>query len=109
MQIGEDDLVPPDQIIFRGLRLFDVHDHLGPLKNLLGGRHNLPAVADVGRIFEAAANPGILFNQDGVTMMLHDLDPGRRHADPIFCGFDFLQNSNNHRRPPCLGSIRVVP
>ena len=96
MEIGEDDLILADQLVLRRHRLLDVHDHVGPVIDLLRGLDDLGAGRRIGLVVEAAADARTLFHEDRVTMALHDFDAGRRHGYAVFLGLDLLENSYNH-------------
>jgi len=96
MQVGEDDLAFPDQAVFLGKGLLDMHDHVGFLIDFRSGRDDLRPGPGVGVVLEPAAPAGLRLDQDRMPFGLHDLHPGGGHADTVFLGFDFLENSDDH-------------
>ena len=90
VQVGEDNLAFPDQIVLGRQRFLDVHHHVGPFKYFPGGCDNLRTGFIVGRILETAAAAGTFFHQQRVPVGDHDLHSGRRHAHPIFLCLDFF-------------------
>jgi hypothetical protein len=96
VEIGEDDLALPDQRVFDGLRLLDMHDHLSPLVDLLRGFDHLRTCVDVSLVVKSAAEPCVLLHQQLMTMSFHDLYPRGRHRDAILLGLDLLENSYDH-------------
>ena len=63
VQVGEDDLAFPDQIVLGRQRLFDVHDHVGRSEDLLGRVDHLGPGLDVGLVGKAAAGTGVFLHQ----------------------------------------------
>ena len=90
MEIGENDLPFPDQIVFGGQRFFDMHDHVGSLKYFRRCVHDLRTRFGVSGIIKPAADAGPFFHQQGMPIGDHDFDAGRCHAYPIFLCLYFL-------------------
>jgi hypothetical protein len=63
MEIGKKYLACPDQRIFRGLGLLDMHDHAGSAIDLFRSRHNFSTGVPVSTIVESAAHSSFGFHQ----------------------------------------------
>ena len=96
MKIGKKNLIFPDEIVFDGQRLLDVHDHVGTLKNIPGSRNDFGSGVVIGGIVKAASYTGVLFDEQGMTVVIHDLNPGRRHGHTVLFGFDLFQDAYDH-------------
>ena len=79
VQVGKEDLAPAQQRVFRGLRLLDMHDHIGPAIDLLRGVNDLRPVGHVFLVGEGGADAAVFFHQDFVPGLVEDFHSGRRH------------------------------
>jgi hypothetical protein len=98
VQVGEEDLALAQHLPFGGLRLLDLHDHLGGREHLGRRRHDARAGREVGRIVGADADTGTRLDQHLVTLRGVLADRHRRQADTVFLDLDLLRYTHAHGR-----------
>jgi len=96
VEIGENDLPFPDQVVLRRQGFFNVHDHVSRSVDLFGGIDDVGPGPDVGVIGKAASRPGAFLHQHLVPALNHHLHSRRSHAHPILRRLDLLGYSYNH-------------
>ena len=96
VEVGENDLAFPDEIVFQGHGLFHVHDHSSAIVNFLRDVDNFRADFPVCLVFKSTARSGVLFHQNGMPVLDHDLHSRWSHGDAVLLGLDLFQNSYDH-------------
>jgi hypothetical protein len=102
VQVGEDDLALPDQVVLGGQGLLDMHDHVGRIEDRLGRVDQLGPGLDVGLVGKAAAGTGHFLHQHRVAVVDHHLDARRGHAHPVLLRLDLFEYSDFHLFLPCM-------
>ena len=107
VQIGEQHLSRPQPLALGGLRLLDLHDHLGPGEQLLGRGHDLRPRRRVIRVGKARTQTRAALDHHLMTMRQRLACRVRCHSDPEFLRLDFPWTSDLHLilpggiLPPC--------
>ncbi len=96
MQVGVEQLIRLEQVVFAGNRFLDLDDHVGLGKDRFVCINDSGASNFVFRCAETAADPGITFDQNGVPMGKIFGDAARGRTDPILPILDLFGNSDNH-------------
>ena len=96
VEIGEDDLPPPQQPALAGLGLFDLDDHLRPAVDLFGRGGQFGPVADVLVVAQAGAAARARLDQHAVSRAGQFFRPDGQQADAIFVVLDFFGDADEH-------------
>ena len=97
MQIGEENLALAQLDPFAGLRLLDLHDHVGAGKDLGSAVGDDGARLAIGLVGGADACTRVGLDDDTVAGGDILTNGARGEADAIFVNFDFLWHSDAHR------------
>ena len=96
MEVREQRLALADVRILGSDRLLDLHDHVG-LGPYFGGRFNDRAArSNVLLVAEPAADSGIVFNDDAMTVGDERFCAVWRERYTLFVVLDFLGNADEH-------------
>ena len=82
----------------RLLRLFDLHDHVGPAPDFFGASRRWSRRRPGRRVGKAAAEARAFLNEHFMIARDETGDAGGSDRDPILFGFDFLGNADDHRK-----------
>ncbi len=96
MEVGEHNLSPAYQLIFRPDRLFHLHNHLSRFINRLDCRENLCACGTVFVVGESRAVARRSLYIHPVACRHHFTHSRRRHRHTVLIVFDFFGDSDNH-------------
>ena len=97
VEIGEDDLSPPQQPALARLRLLDLDDHVRPAIDFFGRGDQFRPMVDVLVVAQAGAQPRARLDQHAVARTGQFLGPHRQQADAIFVEFDFFGDAGRRR------------
>jgi hypothetical protein len=90
MQIRKIDLALANQLKLKGLGFLNPHNHLGPLKNILGRINDLGPGFLIGSVAESAGLAGIFLDKDPMTVLPHEFNSPRTHTHTIFFSLDLF-------------------
>ncbi len=95
VQVGEQLLAGPEAVVLRGHRLLDLHDQVGRVEHVVGGRHDLRAGGGVLVVGEPGPDTGAGLHDDlvAVVQQLHDTVRGERH--PLLVVLDLARYSDD--------------
>jgi len=103
VQVGEKYLALFEQVVFGGLGLFNLDDHVRGLEDFGCGVDYACAGGRIALVAKAAAHSGGLFHQYLMSFPDQGVGPGRSQRHPVFVVFDLLGYANNHfNTPPCV-------
>ncbi|MEJ2435963.1 MAG: hypothetical protein P8Y53_23535 [Pseudolabrys sp.] len=96
MQIGEQEMVPAQQLELGRLRLLDLDDQLGAIVQRLGIGQHLHADALILRIVVTARKTGTRFDEDLVAVLHQIGRRGRHQGDASLQDLDLARDADAH-------------
>src|ERR1700736_2993210 len=96
MQIGEKNLVRPQQWIFRRQRFFDFHDEVSLRENGTVIIQNLGARLGILFVRKTGTSARIGLNKNFMAHAVELIDDGGQQRDSVLLFFDLLRNTYFH-------------
>ena len=97
MQVGEEDLARPQQRVFGGQRLLDLHHQVGLFERRRVVVHQRRAGLLVIRVGIARAGAGVALDQHLVAAFDELISRRGQQRHAVFLVFDFLGDADDHR------------
>ena len=100
MQVGEQHLPLPEPFVLLGLRLLDLHDHVGLGEDLVGTGRDARARLDESRIVDRRAHARGSLDEHVVSGGGQLTDTFGRGGHPVLVVLDFLRDPDLHAAAP---------